>query len=144
MTQITNPKILKHKTSPCRSSRFLQCHNMIQRSLLRQSRVASSSVRARYRAPITRSHFPPVRIYQPLGGIARRWQSTTTDGNGKASSETSTNEVSPNAAKEEDPIKKELEAKNKEIIDLKVRLQASRYAIHTLISCYCRINTSVQ
>ncbi|KAK0513847.1 hypothetical protein JMJ35_003569 [Cladonia borealis] len=92
---------------------------MIQRSLLRQSRVASSSIRAQYKAPITRSHFPPVRIYQPLGATARRWQSTTTDSNGDANSAASTNGASSEAAKEEDPIKKELEAKNKEIIDIK-------------------------
>lgn len=121
-----------------------QCHTMIQRSLLRQSRVASSSIRARCRAPITRAHFPPVRIYQPLGGIARRWQSTTSDSNGNANSEASTSEASSDAAKEGDPIKKELEAKNKEIIDLKVRLQGFTYAIHTLISSYHRINTSAQ
>ena len=125
-------------------SQLLQCHTMIQRSLLRQSRVASSSIRAQYKALITRSHFPLVRIYQPLGATARRWQSTTTDSNGDANSAASTNGASSEAAKEEDPIKKELEAMNKEIIDLKVRLQASRYALHTLISSYHRINTSVQ
>ncbi|KAK3168794.1 hypothetical protein OEA41_005242 [Lepraria neglecta] len=92
---------------------------MIQRSLLRQSRVASRGIQAQSRAPITRSQFPPVRISQPLLRIPQRWQSTTTEASGTEKAEASATKAVQPEAKEEDPVKKELEAKNKEIIDLK-------------------------
>ncbi|KAL2055475.1 hypothetical protein ABVK25_004283 [Lepraria finkii] len=92
---------------------------MIQRSLLRQPRVASRGIQAQSRAPMTRSHFPPVRISQPLLRIPQRWQSTTTEASGTEKAEASAMKAAQSEANEEDSVKKELEAKNKDIIDLK-------------------------
>ena len=119
---------------------------MIQRSLIRELRRASPKIRAQLRAPISRSYFPPVRIYQPLGGTPRRWQSTTTEGNDSTNSEASATETSNDTAKEEDPLKKELEAKNREIIDLKVCLHRFRqyHKSHQPTLQPSRTNTSAQ
>ena len=106
----------------------LHVRNMIQRSLLRQSRVAGRRLQAQSRTPLSRFHFPPIRIsQQPLGRIPQRWQSTTTtaaETSNDANTEASTSEAAPKAeTQEEDPLKKELDAKNREVIDLKVRPQ---------------------
>ncbi|KAL2040981.1 hypothetical protein N7G274_006439 [Stereocaulon virgatum] len=95
---------------------------MIQRSLLRQSRAVIRGLHFQPRAPTTRSHFPPIRISQPLLRIPQRWQSTTTtEASGAEKAEDAAMKAAESEAKVEgeDPLKRELEAKNKEIIDLK-------------------------
>jgi len=64
-------------------------------------------------------HFPPVRISALQIRIAPRCYSTAAEAKDGASAEAATAEAPE--AKDEDPTKQELEAKNREIIDLKVR-----------------------
>jgi molecular chaperone GrpE len=100
---------------------------MIQRTLLRQSsRALSSSLRTSASRQATRSQF---RSNTPLIAQAasrqfqgRRWYATEpeakkdeTEGEKKEGEE-----KSDSKQEVEDPVKKELEAKNREIIDLKV------------------------
>ncbi|PQE32941.1 putative heat shock MGE1 precursor protein [Rutstroemia sp. NJR-2017a WRK4] len=105
---------------------------MIQRTLLRQSsRALSSSIRASASRQATRSQF---RSNTPLIAQAasrqfqgRRWYATEpeakkdeTEGEKKEGEE-----KSDSKQEVEDPTKKELEAKNREIIDLKDKLLRS-------------------
>ena len=87
---------------------------MIQRSLLRQSQAACLRSPATYLVPRSRVHFPPVRI-------APRCYSTATGAQDSANADASPAEAFQSEAKDEDLIKKDLESKNREIIDLKVR-----------------------
>merc|ERR1711939_517691 len=84
---------------------------MIQRTLLRQSRVLSSSVRSA--APRTSLARPQFRPAPTALGVSRqaaiRWYSSEPEVKKDEKSEG------------EDPAKKELEAKNKEILELKDR-----------------------
>jgi len=89
---------------------------MIQRTLLRQSRALSSSIRSSPRSSLARPQFRP--SYTPLSQASRqpsssRWYSTEPEAKKDAEGEKKVDEV--------DPAKKELEAKNKEIVDLKDR-----------------------
>merc|ERR1711977_676722 len=94
-------------------------HNptMIQRTLLRQSRVLSSSVRSA--APRTSLARPQFRPAPTALGVSRqaaiRWYSSEPEA--KKDEEVKKDEKSEG----EDPAKKELEAKNKEILELKDR-----------------------
>ncbi|MCJ1458262.1 Mitochondrial matrix cochaperone [Mycoblastus sanguinarius] len=85
---------------------------MIQRSLLRQSQAACLRSPATYLVPRSRVHFPPVRI-------APRCYSTATGAQDSANADASPAEAFQSEAKDEDLIKKDLESKNREIIDLK-------------------------
>jgi hypothetical protein len=95
---------------------------MIPRTLLRQTRAVSSSIRTIPRTSLARPQFRQsnlsfARTSRPA---TARWYSTepeTQKAEGAAAAESKTEEKSAEA---EDPAKKELEAKNKEIIDLKV------------------------
>ncbi|KAG4431188.1 hypothetical protein IFR05_013333 [Cadophora sp. M221] len=91
---------------------------MIQRTLLRQSRVLSSNIRSAVpRTSLARPQFRPAPISL---GVSRqgatRWYSSEPeakkDEDGKKDGK---------SAEAEDPVKKELEAKNKEILELKDR-----------------------
>jgi molecular chaperone GrpE len=92
---------------------------MIQRTLLRQTRALSSSIRSAPRAPLTRSQFLPANRLAARPLASSRWYATEpeakNDGEAAAAAEGKAEE------KTEDPVKKELEAKDKEIVDLKVR-----------------------
>merc|ERR1711939_1002976 len=89
---------------------------MIQRTLLRQSRVLSSSVRSA--APRTSLARPQFRPAPTALGVSRqaaiRWYSSEPEAKDE--------EVKKDEKSEgEDPAKKELEAKNKEILELRDR-----------------------
>jgi molecular chaperone GrpE len=95
---------------------------MIPRTLLRQTRAVSSSIRAAPRSSLARPQFRQSNLsFAPASRPApSRWYSTepeTKKAEGDATAEPKTEGKSGEA---EDPAKKELEAKNKEIIDLKV------------------------
>ncbi|KAH8687633.1 putative GrpE protein like protein, mitochondrial [Tricladium varicosporioides] len=86
---------------------------MIQRTFLRQSRAFSSSVRSATKAPLLRSQFLPTNRSLARPTAASRWYATEPE----AKKVDETKEEGKNG--EEDPVKKELEAKSKEITDLK-------------------------
>ena len=94
---------------------------MIRRQLLRQLRASSQS--APQRALIQRSSFSslsPIPSRTPIAAsskIPRRWQSTETE---KASSEAASEGKATESPSPDEPLKQEIEKKNKEIIDLKV------------------------
>jgi len=94
---------------------------MIQRTLLRQSRALGSCVKFSPRTSLARPQFRPghVSLAQTALPTARaRWYSSEPEA--KKAEESSTSEEAPGKNGEaEDPVKKELEAKNKEILDLK-------------------------
>ena len=99
--------------------------SMIQRSLLRQSRASCSKL---YNTPRTvpfRFHSPPARIsFIPISRASpsRCYSETktepTTSDQAPPSEQTAPEAETVPAA--EDPLKKELDTKNKEIVDLKV------------------------
>ena len=121
------------KNFVCFHLQFSRIHNitttptMIQRTLLRHSRALASCRQSVPQKLLIRSQFRPANaVFAPVSRqvVAARFyatepeakaegEATTTEGNGKENGENGTGEV-------EDPLKKELEAKNKEIIDLKV------------------------
>jgi len=95
---------------------------MIPRTLLRQTRAVSSSIRTVPRSSLARPQFRQSNVaLAPASRLATsRWYSTepeakTTEGDAAAESK-----IDGKSTEAEDPAKKELEAKNKEIIDLKV------------------------
>lgn len=101
---------------------------MIQRAGLRQARLLSSFANTRLSSslPISRRPSPLHRIPQSIRPLpprlAQRWVTTDAEEKTLPAEETvSTSTEAPKSAesKEEDPLKKELEAKNREIIDLK-------------------------
>ena len=98
---------------------------MIQRSLLRQSRVFCA--RSRYIAVVspTRSQVLPSRTRSLQGRIAGRYYSSTDTPRDGISSDAAPLEASESELENSDLVRKELESKDKEIIDLKVRLRLS-------------------
>ncbi|MCJ1407982.1 Mitochondrial matrix cochaperone [Ptychographa xylographoides] len=103
---------------------------MIQRSLFRQSRAIGSKLSHTPSLQSARLYSPPTRI-APLPtsrAFASRWYSSGSDTTNPPttnpatspadSSETSASEAET-VPEPEDPVKRELEAKNKEVIDLK-------------------------
>jgi hypothetical protein len=94
-------------------------HIQQTRTLLRQSRALSSSIRSTPKAPLARPQFQAAS--QNLAAFSRpvvsRWYATEPEAK-QAEGEAGKTETKP--AEAEDPIKKELEAKNKEVLDLKV------------------------
>jgi molecular chaperone GrpE len=96
---------------------------MIQRTLFGSSRAVGLGARA-YRAsfPHTSSPSPLIQALASRRQIhtSRRYSSTT-EPSKEAQGEISSTEGQIAGQKEEDPLKKQLEAKNKEVIDLKVR-----------------------
>jgi molecular chaperone GrpE len=113
---------------------------MLQRTIFRQRsawsaptllspRVTSASLRSLGHLSRSQLYASPLR--QSTFRIAPRLYSTETPTNSneakKDASETATNEeTKPAAESQEEPVKRELEAKNKEIIDLKVIHSISR------------------
>ena len=91
---------------------------MIQRTLLRQSRALSSSIRSAPRVSLARPQFrpTPISFAQASRSTASRWYSSEPE----AKTADAAAEGKNGAAEAEDPVKKELEAKNKEIVELKV------------------------
>ncbi|KAL9127096.1 MAG: hypothetical protein Q9217_003971 [Psora testacea] len=95
---------------------------MIRRSLIRQSRVLSQRVQPLSVSTNSRAHFPPVRIspQQPKKIAPRCYSTATETSNSSTSPEPPpSGSSSQEAVTEEDPLKKEREAKNRELIDLK-------------------------
>src|ERR1035441_5101285 len=94
---------------------------MIQRTLLRQSRALGSSIRAIPRSSLARPQFRPSTISQSAVSrpAATRWYSSEPEAK-KSDEATPAESKDAKAAEDADPAKKELDAKNKEIIDLKV------------------------
>ena len=112
---------------------------MIQRKVLGQSRAFY--VRTRYlpKASSIRSHLPLLRIQSLHERIGSRYYSSAdTPGEG-ANSDGATAEASQSKVEDIDPIRKDLELKNKEIIDLKVR--PTREEIHRFICSRNLINS---
>lgn len=114
----SSPASHLHITRPLPST-FYTYSTMIQRTLLRQSRVLSSSIRsAAPRTSLASPQFRPTPI--SLGAsrqAASRWYSSEPEAKKAEEAEKKTEDV--------DPVKKELEAKNKEILELKVSLVAT-------------------
>jgi hypothetical protein len=111
---------------------------MLKRQLLRQSRALSQSSNPRtvsQFSPFSRpfhAQSVPSRLstaFPPR--LQRRWQSTKPDPN-PDSQPTPAAEAKPEAEKE-DLLKKEIEQKNREIIDLKVRSLPQANASLTLM-----------
>ena len=100
-----------------------QPHNMIQRSLLRQIRASSSRLQRLPVSSAPRPLFPAPRIPSLSSRqqhLYPRCYSTTAEAKASPEGEATPTEEPPSEAKEEDPMKKELEAKKAEVIDLKV------------------------
>lgn len=91
-------------------------HDMIQRNLLRRSRALCSRSYHPSQSVISRYLPQPLRIPPLHTNISPRCYSTATETEGDARAEAAESEVN-----NEDPAKRELEAKSKEIIELKVR-----------------------
>ncbi|TVY17151.1 Mitochondrial GrpE protein-like protein [Lachnellula arida] len=89
---------------------------MIQRTLLRQTRALSSSIRSAPRTAVSRPQFLPATRLPARPLASARWYATEPEAkkDGEAAAAEGKTE-----AKVEDPKKKELEAKEREIIDLK-------------------------
>jgi molecular chaperone GrpE len=96
---------------------------MIQRTLLRQTRALSSSIRPVPISPLTRSQFLPANRLAARPLASSRWYATEPEA--KKEGETAAAAEGKAEEKTEDPVKKELEAKDKEIVDLKVRAIAT-------------------
>jgi len=110
---------------------------MIRQGLLRQGRSLISPVPSRL---ISQLHSPfRLRHLQPSSSafakpfpprLERRWVSGETDAEAKTNpdpeSVSTRGEAADQQTQAEDPLKKELEAKNREVIDLKVRHTSSR------------------
>jgi hypothetical protein len=111
--------------SPVHSTRPRTSPTMIPRTLLRQTRAVSSSIRTIPGASLARPQFCQSNLsFAPASRPATsRWYSTEPEIKkteaGGAAAESKAEEKAAGAG---DPAKKELEAKNKEIIDLKVTL----------------------
>ena len=138
-----------HHTSPFHTT-TQATFAMIKRALLRQSRSLTSHVTSRSISQLHPSLRP--RNVQPLASIfakplpprlGARWQSTEADAEAKTNP---TRDPIPSeeakAAQAEDPVKQELEAKNKEIIELKVCHTSTGYLEADVISLLCRTDTS--
>jgi molecular chaperone GrpE len=92
---------------------------MIQRTLFRQSRALSSSIRSAPRTALSQPQFLPANRLAARPLASARWYATEPEA--KKDGEAAATEGKAEEQKE-DPVKKELEAKEKEIIDLKVFL----------------------
>ncbi|KAI9869986.1 MAG: Mitochondrial matrix cochaperone, partial [Pleopsidium flavum] len=93
---------------------------MIQRAFLRHSRAFSSRSSLAACPSIssgTHPHRTPLRSSRYT--TAARCYTTTAEATNGAEGEASAAESTQAETKEEDPVKKELEAKNREVIDLK-------------------------
>lgn len=99
-------------------ARDITIHAMIQRTLLRQTRALSSSIRSAPRSSLSRSQFLPANRLAARPLASSRWYATEPEAK-KEGEAAAASEGKPEE-KAEDPVKKELEAKDKEILDLKV------------------------
>lgn len=95
---------------------------MIQRTLLRQSRALGPAVRPATRSSLTRAQFQPTNQSLRVGTrpiASARWYGTETDAKKNGEGDASAAAEGKNG-ENGDAAKKQLEAKDKEIIDLKV------------------------
>ena len=104
---------------------------MIQRSVLAQSRALHAETRYLPRASPIRLHLPPLRIRSLQERISSRYYSSADTPGEDANPDGAAAEASQSQVENIDPIRKDLELKNKEIIDLKVR--PTRNEIHRSI-----------
>ena len=94
---------------------------MIQRTLLRQSRAFYPKPRYTPTVSPIRSRIPPLRTRSLQPRTAIRYYTSTEAPKDAASSDATAAEAAQSEINDSDPVKKDLESKNKEIIDLKVR-----------------------
>ena len=94
---------------------------MIQRIFLRQSRAFYPKSRYTPTVSSIRSQIPPLGTPSLQPGTATRYYTSTEAPKDAASSDAAAAEASQSDINDSDPVKKSLESKNKEIIDLKVR-----------------------
>lgn len=94
---------------------------MIQRSILRQSRAFYAKSRYIPTASPIRSQSSPLRICSLQEREALRSYSSTDTPQDGAKIDAAAAEASHSEIKDNDPLKQDLESKNKEIVDLKVR-----------------------
>ena len=105
-----------HKISSARDNTNIA---MIQRTLLRQSRALSSSIRSAPRTALSRSQLIPANRLAARPLASARWYATEPEAKKDGEAAAAEGKAEEKA---EDPVKKELEAKEKEIIDMKVCL----------------------
>lgn len=94
---------------------------MIPRSLLRQSRIFCARLPFIPTPSPIKSQLSPSRIRSLQERLAVRYYSSTHTPKDGASSEAAAAEASQSDIKDSDPARKDIEAKSREIIDLKVR-----------------------
>ena len=117
---------------------------MFRRAIIRQSCTLTSSTLSRsfstkstsLRLEFSRPSVKPSTFRPVPPRLFRRWQSTETEKNLEASP-VPPEELKTDEAKEEDPLKKELEAKSREIIDLKVCPASFVLALGSLNATSC-------
>lgn len=104
---------------------------MIQRHLLRQSRAIAPRWQAISRAssPLTQSAPRRIPSSSLLWREASKCYSTTHAADAPPEAENTQPEQAQPASQEESPLNKELEAKDREIIDLKVNKNPSLYSL---------------
>ncbi|RDL40317.1 putative heat shock protein MGE1 [Venustampulla echinocandica] len=96
---------------------------MIQRTLLRQTRALGPSIRPATRSSLTRTQFQPTNQSLRAGSrpvASARWYGTETDAK-KAGEGDAAAAAEGKNGENGDPVKKQLEAKDKEIVELKDR-----------------------
>ncbi|TVY57336.1 GrpE-like protein, mitochondrial, partial [Lachnellula cervina] len=92
---------------------------MIQRTLLRQTRALSSSIRSAPRTAISRPQFLPATRLPARPLASARWYATEPEAKKDGEAAAAAAAEGKTEAEVADPKKKELEAKEREIIDLK-------------------------
>lgn len=98
---------------------------MIQRCLLRKSLPKSTSVHVPHKALYRALNNPSPLRFPSRQPITPRYYSIATEAT--SDSQSSTAEKAVPESKDGDPLEKELETKNREIIDLKVRDRSPQF-----------------
>ena len=118
---------------------------MIPRNLLRRSRVNFARSFTITPASLLRPHRSPLQLSSISGRTASRCYSTAPEAPDTAKDEPQTEAVSGTQTSDRDLASKELESKDKEIIELKVYTQFPFHCTHLVIACTTsRIDTSAQ
>jgi hypothetical protein len=115
----------KHRLLSDHQARDITNSTMIPRTLFRQTRALSSSIRTVPRSSLARPQFRPsnLSLAQASRLATSRWYTTepeTKKAEGDAAAASAETKTEEKTSEGEDPARKELEAKNREIIDLKV------------------------
>lgn len=112
---------------------------MIQRSVLVQSRAFCARTRYLPKASPIKSHLPPLRIRPLQEKIGSRYYSSANTPGEDGNPDGAAAEASQLQVEDMDPIRKDLELKNKEIIDLKVR--PTRKELHRYVCSHNLTNS---